>query len=66
MRNSFTYLAMLDYPYPASFLAALPASPVNVACQMILNADNRVAGLAKAAGGSKFLHNPVVKKSGIV
>ncbi|KAL5012313.1 hypothetical protein ScPMuIL_010864 [Solemya velum] len=48
IRNSFTFLAMLDYPYPASFMGDLPANPVNVACDDIGNATDVVSGLAKA------------------
>ena len=43
-------LAMLDYPYPASFLAKLPANPVNVSCQILLQATDKLRGLADAAG----------------
>ena len=43
-------LAMLDYPYPASFLAKLPANPVNVSCQILLDATDKLRGLADAAG----------------
>lgn len=50
VRNSFTMLAMLDYPYPASFIASLPANPVNVACGILLNATDILTGLADAAG----------------
>ena len=51
VRNSFTSLAMVDYPYPASFLAPLPRYPVNVSCNLLLSAENKLRGLAMAAGG---------------
>ena len=52
VRNSFTSLAMVDYPYPASFLAPLPAYPVNVSCHFLLEEEDKLRGLAKAAGTS--------------
>lgn len=44
-RNAFTLLAMVDYPYPADFMAKLPGYPVNVACSYMKGTD-KLAGLA--------------------
>ena len=41
---------MVDYPYPASFLAPLPAYPVTVACNSLVAAESKLHGLAQAAG----------------
>ncbi|XP_022323407.2 dipeptidyl peptidase 2-like [Crassostrea virginica] len=49
IRNSFTYLAMMDYPYPTSFMGNLPGNPVKVACGVILNNTDVLHGLAQAA-----------------
>ncbi|XP_053380895.1 dipeptidyl peptidase 2-like isoform X2 [Mercenaria mercenaria] len=50
IRNSFTNLAMFDYPYPTDFFSKLPGYPVKVACQYMEDAIDVVEGLAKAAG----------------
>ncbi|XP_071496177.1 dipeptidyl peptidase 2-like [Diadema antillarum] len=50
IRNSFTYQAMLDYPYNASFMGSLPANPVNVSCKLLLDTEaTPMEGLVKAS-----------------
>ena len=48
IRNAFTTMAMMDYPYPTSLLAPLPGYPVNVACKYLASAQDKLEGLAKA------------------
>eukprot|EP01121_Diplochlamys_sp_Union-15-3_P013991 TRINITY_DN4423_c0_g1_i2.p1 TRINITY_DN4423_c0_g1~~TRINITY_DN4423_c0_g1_i2.p1 ORF type:complete len:338 (-),score=41.34 TRINITY_DN4423_c0_g1_i2:79-1092(-) len=48
--NSFGSMAMVDYPYPANFLAPLPAWPIKAACEMIIQAPTPLIGIARAAG----------------
>lgn len=50
VRNSYTSLAMMNYPYPTNLLAPLPGYPVNVACDEIMKASSAVTGLALGAG----------------
>lgn len=45
-RNAFTLLAMVDYPYPAKFMADLPGHPVKLACSYMQSA-NKLKGLGK-------------------
>nr|XP_002127477.1 dipeptidyl peptidase 2 [Ciona intestinalis] len=48
VRNSFTQLAMANYPYPANFFGPLPAFPVNVACEKMLKANTAIEGMLEA------------------
>ena len=48
-RNAFTLLAMVDYPYPAKFMADLPGHPVNIACGFMKN-TNKLYGLSNITG----------------
>ncbi len=44
-----------DYPYPADFLAPLPAWPVKYACSQALAADSPLEALAAVAGSESSL-----------
>jgi len=51
--NAFTSIAMADYPYATGFLGNLPAWPVKVACDIMLDSavnTTLLEGLSQAAG----------------
>jgi Serine carboxypeptidase S28 len=60
VNSSLTSMAMVDYPYPTSFLAPLPAWPVKYACDQALESFEQHKGdkyadlYAMAAAGSTF------------
>ncbi|XP_027018620.2 dipeptidyl peptidase 2 isoform X1 [Tachysurus fulvidraco] len=60
LRNAFTYLAMLDYPYETSFMSKMPAFPVKVACEMMLNESDVLSALRDTVG---IMYNSTGKQS---
>ncbi|XP_022607960.1 dipeptidyl peptidase 2 [Seriola dumerili] len=49
LRNAFTLMAMLDYPYSTHFMGNMPANPVKVACETMLSGSDLLANLRKTA-----------------
>uniref|UniRef100_A0A8D3CK77 Dipeptidyl-peptidase 7 n=1 Tax=Scophthalmus maximus TaxID=52904 RepID=A0A8D3CK77_SCOMX len=50
LRNAFTMMAMLDYPYSTHFMGNMPANPVKVACDTMLSGSDLLANLRNSAG----------------
>ncbi|XP_015235392.1 PREDICTED: dipeptidyl peptidase 2 [Cyprinodon variegatus] len=50
LRNAFTMMAMLDYPYSTHFMGNMPANPVKVACGTMLRGSDLLANLRDTAG----------------
>ncbi|KAM4745970.1 dipeptidyl peptidase 2 [Anableps anableps] len=50
LRNAFTLMAMLDYPYSTHFMGNMPANPVKVACGTMLRGSDLLANLRDTAG----------------
>ncbi|KAM6930752.1 dipeptidyl peptidase 2 [Xenentodon cancila] len=50
LRNAFTLMAMLDYPYSTHFMGNMPANPVKVACETMLRGSDLLANLRDTAG----------------
>ncbi|XP_061529140.1 dipeptidyl peptidase 2 isoform X2 [Phycodurus eques] len=49
LRNAFTLMAMLDYPYSTHFMGNLPANPVKVGCETMLRGGDLLANLRDTA-----------------
>ncbi|GIX78186.1 dipeptidyl peptidase 2 [Caerostris extrusa] len=47
-RNAFALAAMVDYPYPATFMGNFPAFPVRAMCKLLQSAPRPVGGLREA------------------
>ncbi|KAL4623288.1 dipeptidyl peptidase 2 isoform X1 [Arapaima gigas] len=50
LRNGFTLMAMLDYPYGTHFMGNMPANPVKVACDIMIGADDVLPALRDTVG----------------
>ncbi|XP_037338562.1 dipeptidyl peptidase 2 isoform X2 [Pungitius pungitius] len=50
LRNAFTLMAMLDYPYSTHFMGNMPANPVKVACEIMLSGPDLLGSLRNTAG----------------
>nr|AAH95721.1 Dpp7 protein [Danio rerio] len=50
LRNAFTMMAMLDYPYSTHFMGSMPAFPVKVACEIMLNGTDLMSALRDTVG----------------
>ncbi|TRY94049.1 hypothetical protein DNTS_011955 [Danionella cerebrum] len=50
LRNAFTLMAMLDYPYSTQFMSSMPAFPVKVACETMLNSTDLMSALRDTVG----------------
>ncbi|XP_070820291.1 dipeptidyl peptidase 2 [Chaetodon trifascialis] len=50
LRNAFTLMAMLDYPYSTHFMGNMPANPVKVACETMLSGSDLLMNLRDTAG----------------
>ncbi|XP_077378038.1 dipeptidyl peptidase 2 isoform X2 [Festucalex cinctus] len=49
LRNAFTLMAMLDYPYSTHFMGNMPAYPVKVGCEIMLRGSDLLTNLRETA-----------------
>jgi len=52
LTDTYVNIAMMDYPYPTSFLAPLPGFPVQETCKRLVEAGREVPAAAAADSGN--------------
>ncbi|KAJ0980365.1 hypothetical protein J5N97_008620 [Dioscorea zingiberensis] len=57
LSSAYSYLAMVDYPYPSSFLMPLPANPIKEVCKKIDSHPNQTNTLARILAGINVYYN---------
>ncbi|KAJ8263385.1 hypothetical protein COCON_G00158420 [Conger conger] len=50
LRNAFTMMAMMDYPYSTHFMGSMPANPVKVACDTMMSGADLLPALRDTVG----------------
>ncbi|KAF5198137.1 Lysosomal pro-x carboxypeptidase [Thalictrum thalictroides] len=57
LESAYSYLAMVDYPYPSSFLMPLPASPIKEVCRKIDSFPKGTSILERIFAGVSIYYN---------
>lgn len=55
--SAYSYLGMVDYPYPAEFIMPLPAFPIKEVCKAIDNTADNVDSLSQIFAGISVFYN---------
>ncbi|KAG6490763.1 hypothetical protein ZIOFF_052073 [Zingiber officinale] len=57
LNSAYSYLAMVDYPYPSDFLMPLPANPIKELCRKVDNYPNETGILERIFAGVSIYYN---------
>ncbi|KAK1323785.1 hypothetical protein QJS10_CPA02g00036 [Acorus calamus] len=57
LSSAYSYLAMVDYPYPSEFLMPLPANPIKEVCKKIDGLDEGSSVLDRVFAGVSVYYN---------
>ncbi|GFY86674.1 serine carboxypeptidase S28 family protein [Actinidia rufa] len=57
LESAYSYLAMVNYPYPANFMMPLPGDPIKEVCRKIDNCPNGTSILDRLFAGVSVYYN---------